>query len=432
MAAAVTTGLPPEFWEARDVLTRIRQQAQARRVAPSAVLAGVLARVATAVPPEVVTPELVGSCASINPFFAIVARSGGGKGASQSAASEWFRVKASLLRYTETTIGSGEGLAAAFAKPGKAEDGTPTTEIHTDSALIDIPEVDTISAIAGRSGSTTTSELRKGWDGAPLGFRNRSADRSIIVPAHSYRMAVTVGVQPERSGALLDEAAGGFPQRFVWFSATDPDAPPQPPAALEPFVWEPPTVPAREDGKRVLSVCATAANTITTAAVARLRGEGDALDGHALLARLKIGALLALLDGKTGVTEEDWRLAGLVMEESSRVRQSCVDSLKSAARASNLARAVARGEAEVETDMRAADVAIAKTKERVLLHINDKPIGAAAMRKRLSPKLRDYFDAAIDELEDSGIVSVRDIEYRGNRGQEIALTRPRGDKITTP
>lgn len=420
------TVLPREFWESREVLTQIRQQAQARRVAPTAMLAGVLARVATAVPAEVVLPEFVGSVASINPFFAIVARSGGGKGASQGAAAAWFRVTNSLLRFTETTIGSGEGIAAAFTKPGKSDDNTPITEIHTDSVLADIPEVDTIGAIAGRSGSTLTSELRKGFDGAPLGFRNRAADRSIIVPAHTYRLAVTVGVQPERSGALLDESAGGFPQRFVWFTASDPDAPAQPPASLEPYEWTPPQVPAREDGKRVLKVCATAATTITTAAVARLRGEGDALDGHALLARLKIAALLALLDGKTGVNEEDWRLSGLVMEESDRVRQTCVDALKSAARASNIARAVARGEAEVETEMRAADVAIAKTKERVLLHVSDKPIGASAMRKRLSPKHRDYFEAALDDLEDAGVVIVREVEYQGNPGREIVLASARG------
>lgn len=384
-------------------------------------LAGVLARVATAVPPEVVTPEFVGSVASINPFFTIVARSGGGKGASQGAAGSWFRVTNCLLRFTETTIGSGEGIAAAFAKPGKADDGTPITEIHTDSALIDIAEVDTLGAIAGRSGSTTTSELRKAWDGAPLGFRNRTAERSIIVPAHSYRMAVVMGVQPERSGTLLDESAGGFPQRFVWFTASDPDAPAQPPAPLEPHEWTPPQVPAREDGKRVLKVCATAATTITTAAVARLRGEGDALDGHALLARLKIAALLALLDGKTGVNEEDWRLSGLVMEESDRVRQSCVDALRDATQARSRASAVLRGEAEVETDVRAADVAIAKVKERIIKTIGTDSVAKGRIQAGLSRRLREYLDAALYDLEDDGQVIIREEVYRGQRTERISL-----------
>ena len=190
---------------------------------------------------------------------------------------------------------------------------------------------------------TLTSELRKAWDGASLGFRNRSAERSVIVPAHNYRLALTVGVQPERSGALLDEAAGGFPQRFVWFTATDPNAPAVAPDAPESMEWEAPTVPARADGKRVMNVCDSARELIVSAAVSRLRGEGDALDGHALLARLKVAALLALLDGSPAVREDDWVLSGEVMVASADVRYHCSSALREAARASNLARAAAKG-----------------------------------------------------------------------------------------
>ncbi len=418
--------LPPSFWESRQHLADIRQFAQARRVSPDAMLAGVLARVLTCTDPAVVLPELVGAPASLNSFIAIVARSGGGKGASQGAAAAWFQPSHGMLRYSETTIGSGEGIAAAFAKPGRSEEGEVTTEIHTDSVLADVPEVDTIFAIAGRSGSTLTSELRKAWDGASLGFRNRSAERSVIVPAHNYRLALTVGVQPERSGALLDEAAGGFPQRFVWFRATDPHAPVETPDAPESMQWEAPTVPARADGKRVMQVCDTATRLILDAAVSRLRDEGDALDGHALLARLKIAALLALLDGSPAVRDSDWELSGDVMTASSGVRSHCASALRDAARTSNLARAAARGEAEVETDVRIAEVAISKAKEKILAHVKDHPVSASTMRKRLSPKLREFFDESLDGLEASGVVEVREVEYRGNKGREISLAATQG------
>lgn len=418
--------LPPSFWESRQHLADIRQFAQARRVSPDAMLAGVLARVLTCIDPAVVLPELVGAPASLNSFIAIVARSGGGKGASQGAAAAWFQPRHGMLRFGETTIGSGEGIAAAFAKPGRSEEGEATTEIHTDSVLADVPEVDTIFAIAGRSGSTLTSELRKAWDGASLGFRNRSAERSVIIPPHGYRLALTVGVQPERSGALLEEAAGGFPQRFVWFTATDPNAPAVAPDAPEPMEWEAPTVPARADGKRVMNVCDSARELIVSAAVSRLRGEGDALDGHALLARLKVAALLALLDGSPAVREDDWVLSGEVMVASADVRYHCSSALREAARASNLARAAARGEAEIETDVRAAEVAISKVKEKILAHVKDKPVGSSVMRKRLTPKLRDYLDEALDELETAGVVNVREVEYRGNKGREISLPHLQG------
>lgn len=425
---AVLGKLPPEFWDARPVLSDVRQYAQARRVSPDAMLAGVLARVASAIPPEVVLPELVGSFASLNSFFAITARSGGGKGASQGAAARWFQPIRGTLRYSETTIGSGEGIAAAFAKSVKAEDGSVTTEVHTDSVLADVAEVDTIFAIAGRSGSTLTSELRKAWDGAAVGFRNRSAERSVVVPAHHYRLALTVGVQPERAGGLLDEAAGGFPQRFVWFRATDPDAPLVPPEPPEPIQWEPPMVPARADGRRVLGMCATASAMITTAAISRLRDEGDALDGHALLARLKIAALLALLNGDTAVGEEDWNLSEYIMAASGQVRQSCVDALREANRARTRASAELRGEAEVASDERAADVAIAKVKERVLKTLQTGPSPKGKIMSRLSRRMREYLDAAVSELEDDGVVKVAISEYRGQENVILSLNlRSAGD-----
>lgn len=413
--------LPPEFWQSRPELTALRQYAQARRVSPEAILAGVLARVTTAIPPECVLPPTVGTFASINSFYAVTARSGGGKGASQGAAAAWFQVERGLLRYTETTIGSGEGIAAAFAKSSKGEDSSVTTDIHTDSLLADIAEVDTLQAIAGRSGSTLTSELRKAWDGASIGFRNRSAERSVVVPAHSYRMALTVGVQPERAGALLDEAAGGFPQRFVWFSATDTYAPNTPPEPSPPMLWKPPLVPAREDGKQVIQICDEAHDTITTAAVARLRGEGNALDGHSLLARLKISALLALLNGSPIVRNDDWELSAHVMEAFNQVRQMCVQAIRDANRARNQASAEMRGEAEVTTSERVADVAVAKVKERVLKALENGTVRKGKVQARLSKALREYLDAAISELEDEGILTVNMSTYRGQEVMNLTL-----------
>jgi hypothetical protein len=45
------------------------------------------------------------------------------------------------------------------------------------------------------------------------------------------------------------------------------------------------------------------------------------LDSHADLNRLKVSALLGALHGSLGVTEEDWRLGGILMETSGAVRE---------------------------------------------------------------------------------------------------------------
>ena len=63
----------------------------------------------------------------------------------------------------------------------------------------------------------------------------------------------------------------------------------------------------------------------------RMRGEGDALDGHMLLTRLKVAALLAALHGaEPRVTERWWALAGYVMDASLRTREGCQRALRRA------------------------------------------------------------------------------------------------------
>src|SRR4051812_24590122 len=76
-------------------------------------------------------------------------------------------------------------------------------------------------------------------------------------------------------------------------------------------------------GQTKVMVCAEANEEITDAHWRRSRGEGDALDGHALYTRLKVAAALAVLDGHLGakgVTAEDWRLAGVLMAVSDATR----------------------------------------------------------------------------------------------------------------
>ena len=48
----------------------------------------------------------------------------------------------------------------------------------------------------------------------------------------------------------------------------------------------------------------------------------DSLDGHAFLVRLKIAALLAIIDRRLNVTGEDWALAEIVMRTSDAVRRN--------------------------------------------------------------------------------------------------------------
>jgi hypothetical protein len=67
---------------------------------------------------------------------------------------------------------------------------------------------------------------------------------------------------------------------------------------------------------------------IRDAHIARARGIGDALDGHALFTREKVAAALAVLDGRDAMTLEDWELSGVVMTMSNRTRADVESGLR--------------------------------------------------------------------------------------------------------
>lgn len=327
------------FWSARPVLAHVHDFARARMVSPWAMLGVVLARVITAVPPFVVLPPIVGSEASLNLFVALTGPSGAGKGAAESAGADAIDLRHRNI--TVATVGSGEGIAHLYAHREKGE-----VVRDRDAVLFTVPEVDNLTSLGIRKGATLLPQLRMAWTGEQLGFSYAAADKALPIARHTYRMGLILGVQPGRAASLLDDSDGGTPQRFVWLPTTDPDAPDVPPACPEPLSWSPQWRWATTDsrGLVVLSVPTVARDTIIAARRDRLRGDGDALDGHALLARLKVATALALLDERQAVDLEDWEIASTVMRVSDATRSAVVRHL--AARALDANRA--RGEAEAD------------------------------------------------------------------------------------
>lgn len=388
---------------------------------------GVLARIVASTEPHIQLPPLVGGPGSMNMFFAIVGRSGQGKGAGQSAAGSFIDIRRGAL-FDTVTVGSGEGIAASYVRRTKDDAGNYIPEQHAESALFDVAEVDTLSALAGRQGSTLLSELRKVWSGERLGFQNRDQSRTLPVEAHTYRAALVVGVQPTRAGGILDDADGGTPQRFIWLPATDDSAPDRAPRAPEPFVWHAPgeDVIPTIDGHRTLEVCANARRIIDEAQVARLRGDGHALDGHALFSRLKVAAALALLDHRGAVTDDDWRLAGDVMTVSDRTRDFCRTEILKQSKAESRERAEQRAEDNVTVTTHREAVAFAKAKERILSKLSATWTPSAEVRRSITESLRGSFADAVDELGTEGVIEVRTGEYNGQPRTMLRLVTDAG------
>lgn len=418
-AVLASTGDPGEavefdtFWGARPVLEHLHTFARARRVAPWALLGVTLARVISVVPPGVVLPAMVGSHGSLNLFVGVVGRSGAGKGTAESAAADAVPLPGPV---TTATVGSGEGIAHAYVR--RAKDGV---EQHTTAVLFSVPEIDTLTALSERRGATLLPELRRAWVGERLGFAYSDPTKRLPVPAHAYRMSMIAGIQPERAGRLLDDADGGTPQRFIWLPAEDPHAPETAPGEPTPWRWQPPRWPQRAWGHphMVLPVCARARQEVDADRLARLRGEGDALDGHAMLARLKIAAALAILDARAHIDDADWALAAHVAQRSHACRQSVADVIAVSYAAGNRRRA----HAEAERAVLIAETLEASTVQRVARGLVRRLDGRGwvprnALRKTCPGRERAHFDAAIDAAIAAGQIEAREVTYHGQAGAQ--------------
>lgn len=411
-------GAGSELWAARPVLAHLRDFARARMVSPWAVLGVTLARVTAATPPFVVLPAITGGQASLNLFCALVGPSGCGKGAAEMVARDALDVG----RLETMTCGSGEAIAHAYVE----RDKEGTVWQHTDRVLFSVAEVDTLTALVGRQASTLMPELRRAWSGEALGFHYVDKSKRLPVPEHKYRLGLVVGVQPGRAAGLFDDEDGGTPQRFLWLPATDPGAPDVTPPEPPSMVWEMPRPWPLADrrGRVDLPVCDEARDTIVTARRARVRGDGHALDGHSLLTRLKTAAALSLLDGRAEVGPEDWRLAGMVLDQSDACRASVVATLAAAGADANHRRGVALGAQAVIVQEATEDAAVKKVARTITRYLGRHPGGTFTHRElaraTTSGSTRGHFDDALARVVESGQVEAEDALVGSPGRQEMA------------
>jgi hypothetical protein len=412
-----------------DVVKHVWQTARERRVGPWAVLGVSLVRAAATVPPTKTLPALVGARMSTNLFVALVGRSGEGKGGAEGAAAD--AVRFSKWSVDTVPLGSGEGIARTFRPAGTEPDAVNPVE----RVIISAAEIDTLTALTGRQGSTLSAELRKLYSGETIGFANASHATRSIVKAHSYRACMIAGVQPERAGPLLSAADGGLPQRFVWLPVDDPDAPDMPSAAPEPRNVE---VPNWSTEREDIVVPTLAKTAIDEHRLAVLRGDSDVdpLDGHAFLTRLKVAAAFMALEGRTVVAEDHWHMAGVVMAVSARTRYDCRTALAEKARSTTRARA----HATADHDEIVSERKHTRCKQGVLRWLATLPNGdhlaLNALRSKLKADVRDHLGAALAELVDHGEIQEvplpRGTGYRKVQGVPEVHRLPPAEKEGVP
>lgn len=424
--------LSPEFYKKHPILEQIYKESLARAIPPDSVLAGVLAHASYQMDYRVMLP----GGAVNNLFVGLIGKSGKNKGRSLNFAAQ-------LMPETHLTdpkaqhirLGTGEGISKAYY--GKlteeeilAETDRRKAELHAEvdegdedhelvlkieldnidklmktnkgalqivrrHAFMRIDEGEAIEELSGRNGATLGTSLRSAASGEALGFGNASDETRLPVPQYEYRLAVVMGIQPEKTKYLLDESTGGTPQRFVWVATksyqVDKEAlkrqgptlaPPKPlnirfPDLTEFKMLEFPNGKVR----REMVFAPEIEQEIWEYQVDNIDdthdGEDELLSQKYLNYR-KVAASLAFLFGETEVTLDTWALTHEFMRNSDAVRDRMVgvvkQILKSKEEAAD-ARAASRASAAKVAEKQAEQVfevqEIDRIARRIAKHLDD-------------------------------------------------------------
>lgn len=388
-----------DFWSSRESLSLIYDSALSRLASPWAVFAFCIARALTVVSPRWTLPPLIGGRGSLNWFAALAARSGGGKGSAHQVAREL--IPAPVF---ERNLGSGEGMLAAFERPRSPED--PEGGLR-EAVMFISEEVDQMATLGGRSGSTLMPTLRSAFSGEALGFTY--VKKTPNLAAHSYRLTYVCGVQPARAAGLLSDAAGGTPQRFMWFPALDRRISRE---YLRPDPWLPTLNLPRTTElmyDRQIKIPQEAADFIIDARVEAGRGDADPMEVHANFAREKLAFGLAIIDGRTEMTLEDWELSGIVAAVSTRTREWVTEHMTEAARGEASERGSLKAVEHVATE-RAKVIEVQRSVQIYQWVVNKlTEAGEGGMSKRelkdaIRSDNRRYLNGALDIAAKQGVI----------------------------
>ena len=410
-----------DIWDERPILAHIRDAARNRMVSPWAVLGCVLARVAAFTPPSTCLPALIGGTSPLSLYIALYGSSGAGKSApTQCAADLLPDIPAGCIG--PIGLGSGEGLIEAYMELVEETDGGGKTKKVKRQikrgALFTLDEGQALTEMGSRKGSTILPVLRTAWSGGDPGQANATVETRRTLRPNTYAVGLVSLWQDKAASILLADVDGGTPQRFVWLPTTDPEASRDRPRWPGTIAWEPP--PAIAIGGVMqpypLDVDPVIEDEILDARVMALHGTlaEDPLDAHRRLNKLKVAGVLCVLDGRTGITVDDWWLAERILGLSDDVRgwitaeaaRRNADTL-----AAEASRAVYR-EAVVEKS--AAERALkraAKAAWRVVAKGAGEPVGRRLITQGVASRDRQHVtvDDAIAEAERlEWIVSVAD------------------------
>lgn len=430
-ATAEGIHLPESFWAARPWLGHIHQAALAHGPSPEAVLLATLGRFAASVPAELRLDSGLGTEATLDWLGVVVGPSGGYKSQANAVAKKLLEgLNGRIDVMWDAPVGSGEGLIQAFMGPELDEEGKKTgrqtwttgeyVAVHTS-----IDEATALTATADRNGTTIVQTLLTAWSGGTLGNLNATAERRRIVPAGVRRISVTMNMQTKHGWMLMTDElrSRGFANRIA-FAFSEPEVEidwrerPDKPGPLH--LPQIPVVP----GRTVTFPDATRdAADAQRQAIRRGLVDGD-LEGHAVLVQMKIAAMFALVEERYEVTDEDWELAGAVMDSSRATRALALASVGEQERARLEAQGRAQGIREAAAEDTKERQAVARLAEKIRDVVAEEEWAWNKLRRRVTnSRTKDRFGDAVQLAESNGWVEVADASSQGSSGQVVRRLR---------
>lgn len=357
--AEPTDRLPSAFWDTTPQLRQIRQMAQARRASPDAVLHAVLARIAAMADPTVRTDGGIGPT-TLCWYCGLYGPSGAGKGNAEKTGRHLTPFP--TLDFAFIDISTGQGIIAAYLdletdpeddsgkKKVAVQRRTRGYALATEGSVLE-------SMSKMNAGSTLNAVLCSAWMSERLGTSNATVELRRTLPEEAYTLSMSLGVQEEPASKLLEMGNIGLPQRLAWAHASlAPDTPRQKPDTTGPITLTmrngqdiPVTNWVATLRNITIPVPDHAMEEIDTILLEKAKEKpagqapDDPLDTHEPLWRLKCAALMALLHGRTDVTDGEWDMATTMWQISRKVRgrvQSAAERRLKAQKASVRAEAV--------------------------------------------------------------------------------------------
>ncbi|MFC7754568.1 hypothetical protein [Tsukamurella soli] len=351
-------------------LRTVSAAAAALGVGRQGLLAVTLTRTAVAVGPHVRLLTAGGrrgtarQGGSLNLFTGLVGKPNAGKTESMDAGAYLVPLPDDVL----IPEGTGEGIVKSFGfmrreKTGQGDE-VSYDYVFTEMAkavLMVADEVDAVFAEMVRQGTKFAPMWRSMWMGAMVGTTTGNVELRTRLLPHSYRLGALLGCQPDATIPLWAEGNRGTPQRILWAPVTrrKPDGA-EPPAPLALAYQAAPNATMLPDAVVIGTVGEEQPRWIEWPPAARafIEAELEAVEvdddpygesqddeddpvarllGHATFLRLKVMALLAIMDGLEQPSDIHWEAAGLVMQ----LREQCMR--RTMARATRAGQVAAEG-----------------------------------------------------------------------------------------